>query len=44
MFLRERREYVHVGSRATSLLHSVPQKHTDVPTLKLNRFDGLYVP
>ena len=31
--LRERRKYVHVGSRATSLLRSVPQRDPDARTL-----------
>jgi hypothetical protein len=28
MFFQNRRKYVHVGSRATSLLHSVLKKHS----------------
>ena len=30
--LRDRRKHIHVGSRATSLSHSVPQKESDTRT------------
>jgi hypothetical protein len=36
MLLLERREYIHVGSCATSLLRNVQQKHSHAHTLKVS--------
>ena len=44
ILLRDRREYVHVGSRATSLLRSVPQKNTHVHSSTLVSHLGWMLP